>query len=78
MKTQRLELTFPEKLIKKPIIYQLIKEFDVVPNFTRANVDENFVWMVLELSGEVQELERALKHLRQLGIEIVHLESFVE
>jgi ABC-type methionine transport system ATPase subunit len=78
MKTQRLELTFPEKMIKKPIIYHLVKEYNVIPNIRRANVDEKCGWMVLELSGEDEELENALKHLQDLGVEIEFLDSFVE
>lgn len=78
MKTQRLELTFPEKQIKKPVIYGLVKEFNLIPNIRRANVDEKFGWMVLELSGEEDNLERAYRHLQELGIEVEFLESFVE
>jgi len=78
MKTQRLELTFPEKLIKKPIIYHLVKEYNVIPNIRRANVDEKCGWMVLELSGEDQELENAFQHLQDLGVEVEFLDSFVE
>jgi ABC-type methionine transport system ATPase subunit len=78
MKTQRVELTFPEKLIKKPIIYQLVKDCDVVPNVRRANVDEKFGWMVLELSGEDENLEKAFKYLEEVGIEVEFLDSFVE
>ncbi|MEK6537423.1 MAG: NIL domain-containing protein [Actinomycetota bacterium] len=78
MKTQRLELTFPEKLIKKPVIYELIRENNVIPNIRRANVDEDFGWMVLELSGEDEDLEQAFKHLQDLGVEIEFLDSFVE
>ena len=78
MKTQRLELTFPEKLIKKPIIYSLVKEYNVVPNIRRANVDEKFGWMVLELSGEDEALENAFQHLQDLGVEVEFLDSFVE
>lgn len=78
MKTQRLELTFPEKMIKKPIIYHLVKEYNVIPNIRRANVDEKCGWMVLELSGEDNELENALQHLQDLGVEIEFLDSFVE
>ncbi|MDO8736170.1 MAG: NIL domain-containing protein [Thermoleophilia bacterium] len=78
MKTQRLELTFPEKLIKKPIIYQLVKEYNVIPNIRRANVDEKCGWMVLELSGEAQMLEDAFQHLQDLGVEVEFLDSFVE
>lgn len=78
MKTLRLELTYPEKLIKKPVIYDLVKQFDVVPNIRRANVDETFGWMVLEISGEDDALEAAVAHLREIGIEVEHLETFVE
>lgn len=78
MITQRLELTFPEKLIQKPVIYQLVRDFNVVPNIRRANVDENFGWMVLELSGDEVSLTGAIAYLKELGIEVEHLESFVE
>ncbi|MFA6001242.1 MAG: NIL domain-containing protein [Thermoleophilia bacterium] len=78
MKTQRLELTFPEKLIKKPVVYQLVKEFDVIPNIRRANIDEKFGWMVLEISGNDENLEKAFSHLEAMGIEVEFLDSFVE
>ena len=78
MKTQRLELTFPEKLIQKPVIYEIVKEFDVIPNIRRANVDEKFGWMVLELSGDGDNLQRAISHLQEIGIQIEILDSFVE
>ncbi|MHB8169371.1 MAG: NIL domain-containing protein [Thermoleophilia bacterium] len=78
MKTQRLELTFPEKLIKKPVIYEIVKEFDVIPNIRRASVDEKFGWMVLELSGDGDNLQRAISHLQEIGIQIEILDSFVE
>jgi ABC-type methionine transport system ATPase subunit len=78
MKTQRLELVFPEKLIKKPIIYQLVKEYDVIPNIRRASVDETFGQIIMELSGEDENLERAYEFLREIGVEIEFLDSFVE
>ncbi len=78
MKTQRVELTYPEKLIKKPIIYHLVKDFDVVPNIRRANVDEKFGWMVLEISGEDENLKKAFDYLGGVGIEVEFLDSFVE
>ncbi|GBE57779.1 DL-methionine transporter ATP-binding subunit [bacterium BMS3Abin01] len=78
MKTQRLELTFPEKLIKKPVLYDLVKAYDVVPNIRRANVDEKFGWIVLEISGEEKVLEQAFAYLEDLGIDIEHLDTFVE
>lgn len=78
MKTQRLELVFPEKLIKKPIIYQLVKDYDVMPNIRRASVDETFGQIILELSGENENLDRAYEYLKGIGVEIEFLDSFVE
>ena len=78
MKTQRLELTFPEKLIKKPIIYEIVKEYGVIPNIRRASVDDRFGWMVLELSGDDDNLQRAISHLQEIGIQTEILDSFVE
>jgi ABC-type methionine transport system ATPase subunit len=78
MKTQRLELVFPEKLIKKPIIYQLVKDYDVVPNIRRASVDETFGQIFMEMSGEEEKLEQAFEYLKKIGVEIEFLDSFVE
>ncbi|MHB1003440.1 MAG: NIL domain-containing protein, partial [Thermoleophilia bacterium] len=66
------------KLIKKPIIYQLVKDYDVIPNIRRATVDETFGQMIMELSGEEADLEKAFAYLRDIGVEIEYLDSFVE
>lgn len=78
MKTQRLELVFPETLIRKPIIYQLVKDYGVIPNIRRATVDETFGQIIMELSGEEASLEKALQYLREIGVEVEFLDSFVE
>jgi ABC-type methionine transport system ATPase subunit len=78
MKTQRLELVFPEKLIQKPIIYQLVKDYDVIPNIRRASVDETFGQIFMEMSGEEENLESAFNYLKEIGVEIEFLDSFVE
>ena len=52
MTTVRVKLTFPEHLIRQPIIARLVREFDVMPNIRRANVEEHVGWMVCELGGE--------------------------
>ena len=33
------------------MIYELVKQFDVVPNLRRANVEAHSGWMILELVG---------------------------
>ncbi|MEW6007902.1 MAG: NIL domain-containing protein [bacterium] len=70
MEKMRLSLRFPKELIDKPIIYQLTKDFDVVTNIRRANIDQEIGWMVLELSGEMDEIDRAIDDLIKKGLKV--------
>ncbi len=67
---QRLHLTFPEHLIDQPIIYRLAPDFDVVPNITRANVDERFAWVIVELEGSDDAIAGAAAWLSGQGIQV--------
>ena len=74
----RVKLTFPENLIRQPIIARLVREFDVLPNIRRANVEEHMGWMICELGGEDQAVERAVEWLRDLGVQVDRLGDVVE
>ncbi|MDQ1396469.1 MAG: L-aspartate semialdehyde sulfurtransferase ferredoxin [Acidimicrobiaceae bacterium] len=78
MNAVRAKLTFPEHLIRQPIIARLVREFDVMPNIRRASVDERVGWMVCELGGEDDAVERAVTWLRDLGIQVDRLGDVVE
>jgi len=78
MNTVRVKLTFPEHLIRQPIIARLVREFDVMPNIRRANVEEHVGWMVCELGGENKAVERAVDWLRDLGVQVDRLSDVVE
>ena len=56
MAKRQVMFTFPEELIKEPIIYNLGHQFKVVTNIRRADVSENRGWVVLELEGEEEEI----------------------
>ncbi|HJT37526.1 MAG TPA: NIL domain-containing protein [Actinomycetota bacterium] len=70
MAKRRVHLTFPENLVQEPIIFNLGKKFDVVTNIRRANVEDNFGWVILELDGDEAALDRGLAYLEGLGVEI--------
>ena len=74
----RVKLTFPENLIKQPIIGRLAREFDVLPNIRRANVEESVGWMVCELGGEEDAVARAISWLEELGVQVDRLGDVVE
>jgi ABC-type methionine transport system ATPase subunit len=74
----RVKLTFPEHLIKQPVVGRLVREFDVLPNIRRANVEDSVGWMVCELTGEPDAVDRAIAWLTELGVQVDHLGDVVE
>ena len=66
---KRVTLTFPRKTIQTPVTYRLAKDFNVAANIIRAQVAPNQVGtLVLELSGDIDELEAAVDWMRSQGI----------
>ncbi len=57
---RQVMFTFPEKLIKEPIIYNIGQQFKIVTNIRRADVTEARGWVILELEGEDKEIDNAL------------------
>jgi len=78
VKQERVKLTFPEHLIRQPIIGRLVKEFDVMPNIRRARVEEHVGWLICEIGGDDSRVERALEWLTDLGIQVDRLSDVVE
>jgi ABC-type methionine transport system ATPase subunit len=69
----RFHLTFPENLIQRPVIYELGRRFDVVTNIRRANVEERFGWVILELEGEEPAITDAIAWLVEQGVQVDRL-----
>lgn len=78
MANVRVKLTFPEQLIKEPVIGRLTRQFDVLPNIRRANVEESMGWIVCELEGPEAEVDRAIEWLSGVGVQVDHLGDVVE
>jgi ABC-type methionine transport system ATPase subunit len=74
----RVKLTFPDHLIRQPIIARLAREFDVMPNIRRASVEEHVGWMICELGGDDEAIERAIEWLHDLGVQVDRLGDLVE
>ena len=73
----RVRLTFPQNLIKEPVIFTMAKEFNVMPNIRRARVTETVGEMVLELEGEDSRLQEGINFLKARGIEVELIEGDV-
>lgn len=70
MDSQRVKFTFVEQLIKEPIIWKMAKEFDVITNIRRADVTDERGWVILELDGDRDEIERSLDWVRKQGVRV--------
>ena len=74
----RVRLTFPEELVREPIIARMVRSFDVVPNIRRADVGERTGWIVCELDGDAAVLDQAVAWLRNEGVQVDLLGDVVE
>ena len=65
-----VQLIFPQRLIKKPVIYTMALKYKVIPNVRRAKVTESVGEMVLELEGTRENLEKGVRFLTQQGVKV--------
>ncbi len=75
MAKQRVKFTFPENLVTEPLIYELSKQFALVTNIRRADVTADRGWVILELEGEVGEIERGLDWMAGKGVRVDPVEG---
>ena len=75
MAKQRVKFTFPQELIALPIIYELGKNFELVTNIRRADVTEDRGWVVLELDGDLHEIERGIQWVTSKGVRVDPVEG---
>jgi len=76
--SKKIVLHFPSRLVDQPIIYRLIKEYDLRFNILKASVipDEEGL-LVLELSGEQENYDSGIKYLTKTGVKIQSLSQNV-
>ncbi len=76
--SRRIVLHFPRRLVDRPIVYRLIKDFDLEFNILKASVtpDEEGL-MVLELRGEHDNYDKGIRYLTEAGVQIQALSQDV-
>ncbi|MQF48885.1 FeS-binding protein [SAR202 cluster bacterium AC-647-N09_OGT_505m] len=70
MTKRRAKFTFPTGLITQPVIFDLGRNFQLITNIRRADVREDVGWVVLELEGEEEEIERGLAWVTSIGVRV--------
>jgi ABC-type methionine transport system ATPase subunit len=70
-----LNLTFPKKLIKEPVIYNVGQKFKIITNVRKANVTNDYGWILLEVEGELEEIQKGEEYIKGLGIIVDDVEA---
>lgn len=67
-----LYLRFPPEIVEKPIVYRLVKDYNLAFNILKAVITPGKEGiMIMELLGDNREsLEKGLEFLRSMGVEV--------
>ena len=69
--TRKLMLFFPKCECEKPIICELVRDYDLIVNVFRAKVTpEEDGYLVLDITGTEEDIEKALDYVRTFNVKV--------
>ncbi|MFO7760913.1 MAG: NIL domain-containing protein [Thermodesulfobacteriota bacterium] len=79
MYTRIYVLRFPKETSDKPIVSQIVKNYDVELNILKADILlQHEGLMIIELSGNKESLNNALDYLRDINVKIEFLSAIIK
>jgi ABC-type methionine transport system ATPase subunit len=75
---QKVRLIYPKHLLDQPLIYQLIRQFDLLTNILEARVSAEEGWLVLAVRGERERVEQGLRWMTEQGVQVEILAEIEE
>jgi ferredoxin len=76
--SKRIVLHFPKRLVDRPIVTRLVKDYDLDFNILKALVTpEEEGLLIIELSGEQQAYDKGIRYLTKTGVKIQSLSQDV-
>jgi L-aspartate semialdehyde sulfurtransferase ferredoxin len=79
MSSKKIVLKFPHKLVDQPIVYRMVKDFNLEFNILKASItpkEEGL--MVLEIKGDEADLDKSLKYAKSLGVTVEPLSKDIK
>jgi ferredoxin len=76
--SKRIVLRFPRRLVDRPIVSRLVKDFNLDFNILKASVtpDQEGL-MVMELSGKQEDFDNGIRYLAETGVKMQSLSQNV-
>ncbi|HOB32015.1 MAG TPA: NIL domain-containing protein [Verrucomicrobiota bacterium] len=68
---------YPQRLIQKPLIWELGHRFKVVTNIRQAKVTDEIGIVCLEIDGPRKDVQAAIRWLEKVGVNVEPVEISV-
>ncbi len=75
MTKRQMKLTFPPELVTAPLIYNLVQDYRITTNIHRADIAGEQGWVVLEMEGSDEDIEKGLAWVTAKGVEVEAIDS---
>jgi len=62
--------TFAKDLIREPLLYNLGRDFKIIPNIRGASISDDLGLVYLELEGPEDEIQKAIDFLKSKGVTV--------
>ncbi|MGI2335452.1 MAG: NIL domain-containing protein [Dehalogenimonas sp.] len=66
--SKKIVLRFPRHLVNRPVVYHLIKDYNLELNILKASISSEEGHMVLELRGTRSDFDRGIDYLTRTGL----------
>jgi ABC-type methionine transport system ATPase subunit len=75
---QKVRLIYPQHLLDQPLLYRLIRQFDLLTNIIEARVTAEEGWLILAVRGERERVEQGLSWMTEQGVQVEILAEIEE
>lgn len=65
-----IHCTFPKQLIREPLLYNLGRQFEIIPNIRGATISDDLGLVYLDLEGPDAEIDKAVEFLKGKGVSV--------
>lgn len=66
----KVKFVYPLSLLNQPLIYKLIRQFDLLTNIMEAQVTAESGWLVLTVRGENAMVRQGLAWVTEQGVQV--------
>ncbi|MHC1680264.1 MAG: 4Fe-4S binding protein [Methanomassiliicoccales archaeon] len=78
MVKKKFLLGFSPDIVNEPLVYRLVKDYDLKINILRAEVREVGGRLLMEVEGKAANIKEAARYLNEAKVDVQELTNYVE